>query len=269
MAAKLKSISRQIHWSLLGRAALFALAWFFLPFWLFALIALYLYFFPLFNTWKLFWLFFALLVLAYIEESGAGSSGLVFVVIFAALFYYLLLIKDLLLIDRKSAYELLILVLVFFLFRDFYGKIGIGVGVGAASLTSIITGVSLWYGLLVAALIGLLVNSFIRTFSDTINVNTIHSDNIYSDSVHENPMRRITVWLAFILVWQFLILGLFLPLDFAYQSVVVFLASVFIVDLLPEACIEAAGVSRQRIVTTGITAGVLLFIVLASAHWGL
>ena len=46
MAGKLKSISRQIHWSLLLKAAVFALAWFFVPFWLFFLIALYLYFIP-------------------------------------------------------------------------------------------------------------------------------------------------------------------------------------------------------------------------------
>jgi hypothetical protein len=244
MAAKLKSISRQIHWSLLGKATLFAVAWFVLPFWLFALVALYLYFFPLFNTWKLFWPFFALLILTYIEEPGTGVPGWIFLVVFAALFYYLLLIKDLLLIDRKSAYELLILVLSFFLLGDFYGQFG----------THGITGASLWFGFLTAALIGLLLNGLMRSFSDTI---------------HENPMRRVTIWLAFVLLLQFLILGLFLSLNFTYQSVVVFLVSVLVIDLLPENCLEVGGVSRRRVMTTGVTIFALLFIVLASVRWGL
>jgi hypothetical protein len=237
MAAKLKSISRQIHWSLLGKAILFAFAWFILPFWLFTLIALYLYFFPFFNSWKFFWPFFVLLVLTYIEP-----ASLPFLVVFAALFYYLLLMKDLLLIDRKSAYELLVLVLSFFLLGDFYGQFG----------THGITGTSLWFGFLTVALIGLLLGGFIRSFSGDVD---------------KNSMRRVTVWLAFVLLLQFLILGLFLPLNFAYQSVVVFLISVLVIDLLPENCLETRGVSRQRALTTGITVFVLLFIVLASAHW--
>jgi hypothetical protein len=232
MAEKLKSISRQIHWSLLLRAALFALAWFFLPFWLFLLVALYLYLIPFFNSRRLFWPFFALLVLTYLEP-----GNLVYLIFFAAFFYYLLLIKNLLLIDRKSAYELLVLALSFFLIRSFYEQLG----------TGLLTAASLWYGFLLAVLIGFLVGSFIRYFSENAG---------------KDPVRRLSAWLVFILVWQFLSLGLFLPLDFVYQSAVVFLASVLVIDLVPEH-------SSERSWTVGATVCLLLVIVVLSAHWGL
>ena len=45
MAAKLKSISKQIHWSSLVRAAIFACAWWYLPAWLFFHRGIGLYFF--------------------------------------------------------------------------------------------------------------------------------------------------------------------------------------------------------------------------------
>jgi hypothetical protein len=237
MAAKLKSILRQIHWSLLLKAAIFALAWFFLPFWLFLLVALYLYFIPFFQSRQLFWPFFVLLVLTFIEP-----PVLPFFFIFALLFYFLLLLKNLLLIDRKSAYELLVIALSFFLIRSFYESFG----------ANVITGASIWHGFLLAAFIGLLVASFLRYFSDT-----------------KNRSRRVAGWLTFILIWQFLILGLFLPLDFVYQSVIIFLVSVAIIDLIPEHYFEPAGISEQRIAVSGITIGALLLIVLLSAQWKL
>lgn len=245
MAARLKLISRQIHWSLLLRAAVFAFAWFFLPFWLFLPFAFYLYFIPFFQSWKLIWPFFGLLILAIIEP-----VGLPFLIIFIALFYYLLLLKDLLLIDRRSAYELLVIAISFFLLRSFYENFG----------RDLITAVSFWSGFFTAAFIGLLVNSSAIYFS--------------GDAVSENKppkihLRRTAAFLAFVLVWQFLMLGLFLPLDFVYQSVIVFLFSVLVIDLIPENYLEPSGVSRQRILTSGVTIGILLAIVLLSAQWGL
>ncbi len=247
MAARLKSISRQIHWSLLLRAAIFALALFFLPFWLFVPVAFYLYFIPFFQSQKLIWPFFALLVLTIIEP-----VSFLFLVIFIALFYYLLLLKDLLLIDRRSAYELLVIAISFFLVRSFYENFG----------RNLVTGASFWYGFFTAALVGLLVNSSMRYFS--------LSDGVASEQgLSKRHPRRAAAFLSFILIWQFLILGLFLPLDFVYQSVIVFLVSVLVIDLIPENYLEPGGVSRQRVLTSGVTIGILLAIVLLSAKWGL
>ncbi len=245
MAAKLKSILRRTHWSLLLRAAIFSLAWFLFPFWLFALVALYLYFIPPFQTGRLLWPFAALMILAFIEP-----ANLLFLVIFLAVFYYLLLIKDLLLIDRKSAYEILIFILSFFLLRDFYRAFSDGV-----------SGWGIWCAFLFSALFGALASRFMSVFS--------LGDPVAPDSVSrtKHPIRRITAWLTFLLSWQFLILGLFLPLDFIYQSAIVFLVLALTIDFASGRYL--GDTIRSKILGTSITVFALLVIILASARWGL
>lgn len=245
MVARLKSISKQIHWSLLTKASVFGLAWFFFPFWLFILIALYLYFVPPSQAGRLGVPFLVLLILTYIEP-----ANLWYAIIFALLFYCLLLIKDLLLIDRKSAFELLVLALSFFLFNSFYSNFG-AAGFTAAAMT---------YALLTALLFGWLIHSFINCFSERRN-------NEDENGEYRNKVRfhRIAGWLSFVLIWQFLIAGLFLPLNASYQSVIAFIAAILIADLLPEYCL--AGLSRQKVLGTATTAFILLALVLASASW--
>jgi len=242
MAAKLKSLLRQIHWSLVLRSAIFALAWFLFPFWLFFLIALYLYFTPIFQSQKLSIPFFVLVLLTYIEP-----QNILFLLVFVVLFYYLLLIKDLLLIDRKSAYEFIIFVMAFFLIRSFYEHLG----------TGIITGTSLWYGFLVAAVVGLLVDGFLRVFPTATQREGFELD----------ASRHVAAWLTFLLIWQFLILGLFLPLDFVYQSVIIFVIAVLVIDFIPE--YYFGGISRQKLLIAGTALFALLVVVLTSVQWSL
>ncbi len=237
MAERLKSISRRIHWSSLLKAGIFALAWYWLPFWLFLFVALYLYFMPWFHVGKLAVPFFALLLLAYLE-----TPGIAFALVFAVVFYAILLIKDLIVIDRRSAHEFLMLVLTFLLLRDFYLRFDGGVG-----------GVALFSTFLMAAALTLLLKNLISAFSRDAGV---------------DPMvRRSALWLSFITLAQVLIMGLFLPVDFISQSLVVFLIAVLFADLLPEYL--SAGLTRTKILTTSMTVLSLLVIVLASAHWGL
>ena len=80
-------------------------------------------------------------------------------------------------------------------------------------------------------------------------------------------MRRASSWLIFFLMWQFLVIGLFLPLDFVYQSVLIFLVSVLLLDTLPEHVANPRGVSVNRLMVTGITLGVLFILVIGSARW--
>src|SRR5258708_3672304 len=122
MAAKLKSISKQIHWSSVLKALVFALAWIWFPFWFFAILALGLYFIPFFQARRLAIPFLTLLILCYIQ-----TPDMAFAIIFGVVFYETLLIKDLLLIDRRSAYELLVLALTFLLLREFYMKFNEGI----------------------------------------------------------------------------------------------------------------------------------------------
>lgn len=237
MAAKLKSISRQIHWSLVLRAAVFALAWAWFPFWLFVLIALYLYFVPWFQAGRLAVPFFTLLLLCYLQ-----TPGVAFAIIFAAVFYVLFLIKDLLIIDRRSAYELLVLALAFFLLRDFYAKFSEGLG-----------GAALFCAFLAAAVLTLLLQSFMNAF--------------YNDAPASRSLKRAAVWLSFLLLSQALIAGLFLPVDFIYQSALVFLVAVLLVELVPEYLF--AGFSRTKMLATAMTVFTLFVIVMSSARWEL
>ncbi len=206
----------------------------------FALVALYLYFVPPFQAGRLLWPFIALLILTFAEPTNP-----LFILIFAILFYYLLLIKDLLLIDRKSAYEILIFALSFFLLRDFYRVFGSGV-----------SGWGIWYAFLLAALLGIIASRFMKAFS--IN-------DPAGSSPH--PLRRIISWLTFLLSWQFLVLGLFIPLDFIYQTAIVFLVLALVIDFVPGQYL--GDISRSKALATGITVFSILVIILASARWGL
>src|SRR3989344_5474343 len=126
MEEKLRSISNQIHWSSVLKAVVFALAWLWFPFWLYLPIALYLYLVPLFQARRLAIPFVTLLTLSYLEM----PSGM-FALMLGAVFYILLLIKDLLLSDRRSAYELLVLMLSFLVLREFYLEFNHGLAGGA------------------------------------------------------------------------------------------------------------------------------------------
>jgi hypothetical protein len=239
MVEKLKSILSQTRSSLLAKAIIFALAWFLLPFWLFIVAALYLYLVSLFQADKLAVPFSLLLVLTYIEPHSFPYA-----IVFAAFFYYLLLIKDLLLIDRKAAYEILVLGLFFFLFRSFYAQFG-GTGVHASSLL---------YSFLMAILFALSLNSFILCFEESNSFNM--------------SLRKAASWLSFVIMWQFLILGLFLPLNAIYQSAILFLLSILVVDLVPEYALQG-GFASQKVFVVSSTIFSLLVVVLASAHWGI
>jgi hypothetical protein len=237
MVEKSKSILRQIHWSLLLRAAIFAAAWFFLPFWLFLLIALYLYFFPLSQGTSLAIPFLVLLLLCLILH-----PSILLALILGAIFFYTLLIKDLLLIDRKSAYEVLTFLLSFLLLRSFYENAGGG-----------LTLASLTLAFLVGFIITLLVRSFISSFSEAVP--------------ERASVRKIVYWLFFILSWQLVVAGLFLPLDFIYQSAVIFLGLVTLIDLIPQYLFREL-VPAKIFAVSGMVF-TLLAVILASARWGL
>lgn len=115
MEERLRSITKQIHWSLAVKAAVFGVVWYFSPGWFFFLVALYMYFIPPFNSAKLLAPFATLTLLCLVQP-----KSLIFMVIAAALFTWILLIRDLIFIDRKSAYEILVFALSFFLVRFFY-----------------------------------------------------------------------------------------------------------------------------------------------------
>lgn len=246
MAAKLKSITKLIHWSLLLRAVVFTLSWLYLPFWIFILLALYCYFVPAFHAGRLFVLFFTLLVLCYAEPS-TGLGAVVMAIIFGAIFYYLLLKKDLLLIDRVTAHELLTMILSFFLFREFFAGFNQGP-----------TGAALAWAFLAALLWSRLLNNLMARQAEEVAPREEREG-------YPRSLRRASVWLAFILMAQALIVTLFLPLNFIYQSTVVFLVAALLIELLPARATGA--LSEEKIRVTGAVVFALMVIVLGVAKW--
>ena len=241
MVAKLKSITRQIHWSSLLRAAAFAVAWFYFPFWAFLLVALYCYFVPLFRTGRFAVPFLVLLILCFFH-----APDVMMAIIFGAIFYYLLLTKELLLIDRAAARSFLVMALSFFLLREFYISFAEG-PVGTALVAAF----------MVAALFGVLMHNLIGNFRRSYE----------ERDEREESLRNVASWLAFFLLVQCLVIGLFLPLDFIYQSVVAFLIAALMIDFLPNQIFGSF--PREKVRMDVMVYFCLFVIVLASAKWRL
>ncbi|OGZ52733.1 MAG: hypothetical protein A3B25_00870 [Candidatus Ryanbacteria bacterium RIFCSPLOWO2_01_FULL_48_26] len=115
MAEKLKSILKQIPWSLALRAFVFGASWLLLPFWAFLLLSLYFYLFPFFQPVR-FAVHFAILIFF----MAAASLGFVAAVFFSIVFYLLLGLKDFRFTDRRSAYETFLILFVFMFASRFY-----------------------------------------------------------------------------------------------------------------------------------------------------
>ncbi|MDE2019320.1 MAG: hypothetical protein KGJ13_03150 [Patescibacteria group bacterium] len=227
----------RFNWAVGARALIFALAWLYLPLWAFILLALWCYFTPLFNAGRFFTPFLVLMAIVLAEAPSA-----VMAVILALIFYYLLLIKDLLVIDRATAHELLTILLSFFLFRVFFFNLSHGP-----------TGAALAWAFLAALLWSMLLN------------NLIVSLVVFKDG-HQG-VRRIIDWISFLLMAEALTVVLFLPLNFIYQSILVFLVAILFIELLPD---HISGVLQpSKIRLTGTVVFTLTVIVLAAAKWGI
>lgn len=125
MAERLKSITKRIPSSLLLRAGVIAVLWllakaawplgFTSLFWLFLLLATLFYFVPLFRPASLLVPFLLFLLLALILPAGILTA-----LVLGLLFGLLLGIKDLLVVDRETAYEILAFGILFLADISFY-----------------------------------------------------------------------------------------------------------------------------------------------------
>jgi hypothetical protein len=120
---------------------------------------------------------------------------------------------------------------------------------------------SLGYGLIAAWAVSAMVTSLIKNFSAADAAAPEH-DALTCES---RSFRRALGWTTFLLMWQLLIVGLFLPLDFLYQSAIVFLAAIVLLTLVPQYVFGEF--SRMKALATGTVLFALLTIVAASARW--
>jgi hypothetical protein len=223
---------------LLFRAVVFGAAWLWLPFWLFLIIALYLYLAPLFRPAKFALPFLILLIFAAIEPPNVWLA-----VLFSSLFYLILGIKDLILIERRSAYEILVLTMFFFMAVKFFSRFD-NWGSGAA----------FFY----AALFGAVSFFLARDFLD-------YSCLPDPSDAYAGKRRDIFSGLLALMVWQFSLAALFLPLNFWYQSAIIFLAASVFLEL-GIGYLGKKSVRRASLVGFSVFF-VVLVIILGSANW--
>jgi energy-coupling factor transporter transmembrane protein EcfT len=88
-----------------------------------------------------------------------------------------------------------------------------------------------------------------------------------TDVPGRDAVRVVVSWLVVLLSWQCILIGLFLPLDFVYQSIIVFIAITFFCEFI--AGHFWSDLSREKIFVTASVFFALLVILLASAPWGI
>ncbi len=117
MAARLKLVINQIHWSLAAKSLILSFSLIFS--WnLFFILALFFYFYPPFQS-----LLFFLPFLIYLILTKILSLNIFTFFLFAALIYLILGIKDLIIINRFLAYQILGYLFIFSLAFAFFSKI--------------------------------------------------------------------------------------------------------------------------------------------------
>mgnify|MGYP001616747163 FL=1 len=196
MAEKLESLLRGIPWYLVLKSASFGVGWLVLPFWLFLILAAYLYLLPFFRPLKMA-LAFLILIFLVLESPHAIWMA----VLYSVLFYLILGIKDLVFIERRPYYEMLILLITFIVFIGFFNIFEERGG----------------YSAYISALLVSLIFFFLtRGFLD-------NDGGIYARDIAFVRRRDVCVAVLSLLIWQMFAVLMFLPVNFLYQAAILFL----------------------------------------------
>lgn len=189
------------------QAVFFAAAWLFLPFWLFLLAALYLYFIPFFGSFRLFWPFAVLIFFSAMESPAFFPA-----VLFGAIFYLILGIKELAFMGRKSAYEILVMTLAFFALIKFFEK-----------FDSWESWPAFVWAVVLAAAFFLLARGFLK-FSAAADARALAAGFPAS----------LAAAVSAVVLWQFTLAALFLPINFLYQAAAAFLVAAISLELVSD-----------------------------------
>ena len=235
MAAKLKSILKPIPWFLAARAVLFGFAWLFLPLWLFVALGLYFYFFPFFQSWKLIFPFCLTLIFGILATPSIPAAFFLTVV-----FFLILGIRDLFFINRIAAYELLVFLLLFLFFLNFFEAVANWQGMSA-----------FFWSLILSITFFLLVRSFVN----------------YADINANGRTSVMVIGVGSLLLWQLSIAVLILPLTFFSQAALLFLAAAFIIDFSIKRL--DSRLNRRDLMANAVAFAVLATIIFSTTRWEL
>ncbi len=231
MVEKLKSISKKIHWSLVLKAAAVGLSWVYLPEWLAVVLALVFYFSSLFRVKHMGIPFISAVVIAHIL--GANILAGIFLAVCLFLIFGL---KELVFIDRKSAYTALIFLIFFFTSFLLYENLDAW---------------SAWFpvkSLIFAWLFWVFVHGFL----------------IEAEGGATGRTPLILGALAFVF-WEIATAVAFLPLDFLYHAgIMIFFAFVFFEWFLDY---SRGGLSKNKILLYISLLFILVTLIFSFAKW--
>jgi len=238
MVAKLRSILRPTHWSLLVKAIIFGVLWLFLPYPLFLIGALYLYLIPVFRPVKMALPFLGLIVL-----SGLVERGFFIALAIGATYYIIDGIKDLIFIRRRMSYEILVFLIMFI------GSVGLYSQTGWLTLLGVI-----W--------------SFVLSVFAILLLREL---SLYGDppirSVAKKDVRVVVFGLVGFFVWQLSIVLFILPLGSMYQAAILFLTSAVLIEI---AMTYLSGeLTRNKLLINFTVLFIFMVFVIASNNWGL
>lgn len=233
MVEKLKSIIGPIPWSLILRAVLFGAAWLVLPFWVFLAVSILIYFIPFFRPALLLIPLSLTLILAALVPPSFWAAAFL-----SVLFFFILGIKDLIFVDRATAFNLLVLVLFFLMWL--YSFSWFDAGITAYSI--------MWFG--VCSLIFFVAS---RQFLS------------YALDIPDSRKLSVSLGVVSFMLWEASVVALFMPLNFLFSTALVFLFAAMFLEC-------AADYFKNRISPSHLLAYfsvffVLLVIILSSANF--
>lgn len=219
------------------RAGIISFLWLFLPFWIFLAAALYFYFFPFFQPLRLALPFFLTLVTAAIRQP-ADPGSFWFALFIAALFFLIFGIKNLIFVKRAEAHQLLVFSLLFLTFLSFF------------------SGFEAWQHWTI---------SFFALGASAVFFFLAKELAEYNP---ESSRRRtfLTLGLGALFIWQLCLILLFLPLNYFYETAILFLSAVLLLDILLEHLKNR--LDRRKLLADFSIFFVFTAVILASARWG-
>ncbi|MEK7546614.1 MAG: hypothetical protein AAB536_00290 [Patescibacteria group bacterium] len=219
---------------LLIKSCIFGLCWFFLPFWIFLLVGVYFYFTPFFQSFNLFIPFLMTLAAAAYVPYGFWPA-----VFLGILFFLILGIKNLIFVNRFENHQIMVFLLLFLIFFGFFSHF-------ENWEKWIISTISLGIGL-----------SFFLLFKELADYTR---GNIGSK-------KNLAACLGSFLLWQASSVIIFLPINYFYQTALLFLLSVITTDVLLEYLNK--NLDRKKILVDFSIFFAVTAAILASANWGL
>ena len=218
------------------RALLCGLVWALFPFWAFALLASYFYFIPLFRPTRYPASFLGALIFSALLPDAAWAAALVALAIFV-----ILGIKDMVIVERRGFYEAFIFGIMFTAFFAIYARFEMWDP--PVGLFWLLGAMCLFYAM---------SREFLR--------------ETFRAAPDAGARLTSSTFLVAFLIWQMGAALFFLPVNFLYQTALLFLCLVILFRIVLE---EAEGMlDRRRILVYASIAFVFLVFSLTAVEWG-